>query len=521
MLAVLAIWAVLVGQHYFSSGQAAHILASVIQASFLVFAQALSVIIAVAAYRLSPLHPLAHFPGSWVDKVTSLRVAYLALTGHRAKHVTSLHDRYGDVVRIGPNRVSINSSDAIYPIYASPQAFDRAASYRPGLIHDGSLLFSRKRVEHGHRKRIWAGALTSHAIQHWDGALKDRVDQLIDCIARRQDLRGVVDLGVCIEHWGFDFIYDVIFGINCNTPEFMRNGDPQNICRSAKNSIVLFEVLGEIPTLFDIASVLPVTEEYREVERHFQKHINERMQINSHSDWDFCSFFMAQREDAQYPPLSKPDLNADALVAFEAGGDTLAGFLSIIIFYILKHQPVYEKLRAELEQVFPLGEIAQDRYGSLTEIPYLVAVINEGLRLRANFAGFQRVVPQGGTVLAGQFVPGGTVVGVPAHLQHIHPDNFWPTPLEFRPERWFKDGLGPGTITRQTAFMAFQFGPFGCVGKTFAYRQLTVVLSRLLLAYDLKFAPDFDSKAFVEGWLNIRTTIFNYPLQVQASRRQW
>lgn len=40
-----------------------------------------------------------------------------------------------------------------------------------------------------------------------------------------------------------------------------------------------------------------------------------------------------------------------------------------------------------------------------------------------------------------------------------------------------------------------------------------------MLNYDVKFAPDFDRKAFFDGIINIRTTVMTYPLRVQAKRR--
>jgi len=50
-------------------------------------------------------------------------------------------------------------------------------------------------------------------------------------------------------------------------------------------------------------------------------------------------------------------------------------------------------------------------------------------------------------------------------------------------------------------------------------QELQIVASRLLLKYDLKFAPQFDSKKFTDGIENMRATIFRYPLTLVATRR--
>ena len=101
-----------------------------------------------------------------------------------------------------------------------------------------------------------------------------------------------------------------------------------------------------------------------------------------------------------------------------------------------------------------------ESHAVLLELPYLSAVIDEGLRFASPFPGFPRVVPEGGAAIDGRYVPGGTIVAVPTYSQQMSEDNFYPSPLEFKPERWMEGGLGPGTITKREALMVFQFGEF-------------------------------------------------------------
>ena len=49
--------------------------------------------------------------------------------------------------------------------------------------------------------------------------------------------------------------------------------------------------------------------------------------------------------------------------------------------------------------------------------------------------------------------------------------------------------------------------------------EIRISIAKLLLTYDVKFAPDFDPKAFFDGIINIRTTVMTYPLRVQVKRR--
>ena len=53
------------------------------------------------AYRLSPFHPLAKYPGPFLAKTSKWWAAYLSGTGDQHRYIKRLHDRYGDFVRIG------------------------------------------------------------------------------------------------------------------------------------------------------------------------------------------------------------------------------------------------------------------------------------------------------------------------------------------------------------------------------------------------------------------------------------
>lgn len=54
------------------------------------------------AYRLSPLHPLAKYPGPLIGKVSKGWLAYVAgVRGDTHTYVQNLHKLHGDVVRIG------------------------------------------------------------------------------------------------------------------------------------------------------------------------------------------------------------------------------------------------------------------------------------------------------------------------------------------------------------------------------------------------------------------------------------
>ena len=61
----------------------------------------------VAAYRLSPLHPLAKYPGPIMNELSKSTVAYVASTGTQHIYYNELHKQYRDIVRIGKSQCMV------------------------------------------------------------------------------------------------------------------------------------------------------------------------------------------------------------------------------------------------------------------------------------------------------------------------------------------------------------------------------------------------------------------------------
>ena len=58
-------------------------------------------LLSLTAYRVSPFHPLARYPGPFLCRLTQFRMVLAGRGGRRYLYVQALHERYGDIVRIG------------------------------------------------------------------------------------------------------------------------------------------------------------------------------------------------------------------------------------------------------------------------------------------------------------------------------------------------------------------------------------------------------------------------------------
>lgn len=145
---------------------------------------ALTVVVATVLYRISPLHPLYKYPGPFINKVTSLKLAHMVYTGKRHLVIPALHERYGVHVRTGPNTLSINSYSAIAPIYASSTAYPKSNAYTPGRMHGDGLFFIQGIEEHNARRRLWAPAFQPNVCVHYPFRKLKR-HSLISCLVLR------------------------------------------------------------------------------------------------------------------------------------------------------------------------------------------------------------------------------------------------------------------------------------------------------------------------------------------------
>ena len=110
-----------------------------------------------------------------------------------------------------------------------------------------------------------------------------------------------------------------------------------------------------------------------------------------------------------------------------------------------------------------IEEVRMGRDKKIDELPYLDAVIKEGLRCFPPIPMSQpRYVPRGGRTIDGYFIPGGTIVSAQAHSVHRLNENVYENGDEFVPERW----LDSEKVTEMNRlFFAFGLGGRGCIGR--------------------------------------------------------
>lgn len=222
-------------------------------------------------------------------------------------------------------------------------------------------------------------------------------------------------------------------------------------------------------------------------------------QENSKTPPDFLSRFIQAKQD-------RPDFFNDELVvtmcvsmAF-AGSEPAAVSISMILLSLLRNPKCLQKVRQELDQKASQGHFQDTTYGTLTwaesqSLPYFDACVKEAFRLHpAPGLPFERVVPDDGVNIHGQFIQGGTIVGCNAWAIHRRSEVFGEDVESYRPERWLPDDTKnkDSEVARikemEYCIMSFGKGPRVCLGKHIGMMEVYKLVPMMLRRFEVSTA---------------------------------
>jgi cytochrome P450 len=104
-----------------------------------------------------------------------------------------------------------------------------------------------------------------------------------------------------------------------------------------------------------------------------------------------------------------------------------------------------------------------------------------------------RQTPPEGITIEGTYIPGNINIGIGSYKIQ-HDPRYWAQPDEFIPERWLGEGPEPA---EKTAYFAFSYGPYSCVGKHLAYMEFCNVIAALTRTFDMELGPKYDPSFYL------------------------
>ncbi|KAI8634708.1 cytochrome P450 family protein [Xylariaceae sp. FL1651] len=437
--------------------------------------------------------PIASFPGPFAAKLSSAWHVYAIRKGRWHRDLVDLHRRYGPVVRIGPNELSVGDSEAFRQIYRVSNAFPKSAAYS---VIKGSRSFDvtneRDEKTHAAQRRLVARPYSMESMKHLepqiDPLIKIFLGKLDDFVAESE----VIDLGYWLQLFAFDVIGAVSFGKPFG---FVSSGSDNGLFSRLERAqeSVAWLMHARWFFWFHQKLVMPVLGNWLAINDRngfffdFAKEQVAKRKVEKSDSKDIVGqLFAAQAAKSQVTDLAIMSTMTSNVFA---GSDTTSISLRSILLNLIRHPKVLAKLRTELQECRALGEHREIVSADESEAcHYLQAVIYEGLRVFPALAiVMERDVPPEGMIIRGKHVPSGVVVGTSAWVIHRVPEVWGPDAEEFRPERWLdKDNVGE--LRRH--FFAFGGGTRTCLGRNISWLEMEKLVPSLVMRYDFQLADD-------------------------------
>lgn len=173
------------------------------------------------------------------------------------------------------------------------------------------------------------------------------------------------------------------------------------------------------------------------------------------------TIFLEVLKSDSLPDSEKTDirLGMDLQTVINAGTETVGATLSVINYHLCKAPALLAKLRTELKHVQPDSNTTT-AVRQLEQLPYLTAVIMEGLRLSGVTLRLAKIA-RDQTLQHGDItIPADTPISMTPFLIH-NDEAIYPNPKMFDPERW----MDPQERRRlEKCFIPFSKGSRNCLG---------------------------------------------------------
>ncbi|KAF2186177.1 cytochrome protein [Zopfia rhizophila CBS 207.26] len=165
------------------------------------------------------------------------------------------------------------------------------------------------------------------------------------------------------------------------------------------------------------------------------------------------------------------EIEAAAITFIVAGSETMATILSGTMYLLCMNPSVMQSLTCEILTHFP--KESDLVLVKLQQHECLNALLQEGLRLYPPAPdNLFRETPAGGSIVTGKWT------------QNFH------RPTKFIPERWMKGAPLEFERDGKKTLKPFSVGPRGCLGKSFAWAEMRIILANMVWHLDFELQPD-------------------------------
>ncbi len=197
------------------------------------------------------LSPLRSYPGPLLASTTRLWKVLSTASGRTHLDHIALHKRYGPVVRIAPNEVSVSSPEAARTLLSAGKRFFKTGFYGVFPPPENPDIFTEVREDvHAMKKRVANVPYGMAAMQQLSPFIDDTVELLmrkVEGFVEQGSGRRVFDLGAYLHYFAFDVLGEVAFSRGFG---FLEEGrDVDDAIKTIDKSQTYNGIVGQVPEL--------------------------------------------------------------------------------------------------------------------------------------------------------------------------------------------------------------------------------------------------------------------------------
>ncbi|KAI1460504.1 cytochrome P450 [Annulohypoxylon moriforme] len=453
-----------------------------------------------AAWNISPFHPLSRFPGPKLAAATYLPEYWhdLIRFGRYTHEIKKMHEIYGPMVRINPNEIHCNDFAFVDNIYAAGgRKRDKPSHQCRGSVFDGSGFMTVAHDHHRLRRAPLVKFFSKPQITEYEPHIRGYAQRLCEKLLAEVGKGEPFKVQEAYSCFTSDVISDYCFGQSFG---FLERGGWQPNFRgpmySLLNTVYMFRFYPLLKDIFLAATWFSnyFPESLALMLNTLRVDIPTRvMKAKANADAGITDekypTIFKELLESNLPPAEKsPErIVGEAVTVLSGGTETGSFTLSVITYYLLSQPQTYAKLAAELQAAIP-DPLNLPPWGELEKLPYLSAVVQEGLRLSYGVSGrTARVATEEDLVYRGDWkgekvehvIPRGYAVGMSGVLIH-HDESLFQDSYKYAPERWL-DGEGKRNHELDRRLMSFSKGPRMCLGMNLALCEMYTLTAAFAL----------------------------------------
>ncbi|KAK8856047.1 hypothetical protein PGQ11_011959 [Apiospora arundinis] len=443
------------------------------------------------------LHPLSYVPGPKLSACTRIPYWIACIRGNQVRHMTKLHEKYGPVVRYGPNDLSYSDGRAWRDICLVPKGKKENPKEsrfhgRPGKVFH--IISEPTQERHAVLRNVFSPAFSEQALRRQEPMFRRYADLMV---ARgRQSAPSAVDMAKLLNFTTFDIMAELAFGESLGLLEANRYSDWLATTFELLRVLPIVQLIDFYPLSRKLFNLLepPFARRIRlEHFNHTASRVDKRLERGP-SPGKPDLWTLVENSEA----LTLDDMHSNAVLFMMAGTETSASLLTGLTYYLVTNPDKMKILTDEVRHAFPSSDSIS--FEGLAKLRYLNACIREGLRVYPSVpSAIPRVVAAGGNEILGKWIPGGTIVSVHHSATYRSPSNFR-NPDLFAPERWLDDP--DYADDNRDAHQPFSVGPRNCIGMNMAWHEMRLILAKLLYNFDLEsdVGPDWRDQDVYVIW---------------------